>query len=146
MTEVASNDRPKAASQPRIFTQKMWDDAEGLADLLDLVKADEPWRIKTSMLIGLVGYERRGRRGVSRIETALKERGLVVSPPVELADYYGSVVISDIRDERSRRSAAGLPVSALNTSGRTLYYVGPEWSLEKVETTMIMHEFSQLPS
>lgn len=36
-------------------------------------------------------------------------------------------------------------MSALNTSGRTLYYVGPEWSLEKVETTMIMHEFSQLP-
>lgn len=145
MAEVASKEQPNKASQPRVFTQEMWDDAEDLADLLELVKAGEPWRIKTSMLIGLVGYERRGRRGVSIIETALKERGLVVSPPVELADYYGSVVVSDSRDERPRRSAAGLPVSALNGSGRTLYYVGPEWSLEKVETTMIMHEFSQLP-
>lgn len=36
-------------------------------------------------------------------------------------------------------------MSALNKSGQTLYYAGPEWSLEKVETTMIMHEFSQLP-
>lgn len=123
----------------------MWDEAEGLADFLNLIKAGEPWRIKTSMLLGLVGYERRGRRGVSRIEAALKERGLVVSPPIELADYYGSVVVSDLRDGVARKNVTGLPVSALGVAERTLYYVGPSWSLDKVETLMVMREFSQVP-
>ena len=138
-------DVPSDAAEPREYTQQMWDEAEGLADFLNLIKAGEPWRIKTSMLLGLVGYERRGRRGVSRIEAALKERGLVVSPPIELADYYGSVVVSDLRDGVARKNVTGLPVSALGVAERTLYYVGPSWSLDKVETLMVMREFSQVP-
>lgn len=145
MTESIEEDQTDMSDLPRQFTQELWDEAEGLSDLLSLVKAGEPWQISTPLLLGLVGYERRGRRAVSRIEGALRERGLAVSPPIKLADYYGSIVISDSRDERPHRNVAGLPVSALNKSDQTLFYAGPEWSLEKVETTMIMHEFSQLP-
>lgn len=145
MTNRTNSSKNLKLAEPREFTQEMYEKADGLADLLNLVSSGEPWRIKTAMLMGLVGYERRGRRGVKIIETMLKERGLVVSPNVELADYYGSVVVSDLRDQSPRRNVAGLPVSALSPGGRTLYYVGPETSLEKVETLMVLHDFSQMP-
>lgn len=117
-----------------------------MEDLLKLVKIGEPWQIPTERLIRLNGNYRRGRVVTERIQSALKARGLVCTPAIDVADYYGNVVISDPRDEGGAvDDVVSLPISAFPSTLPELVYAGPEMSAEKAVTLMTLNDISQLP-
>jgi len=118
----------------------------GLNDFLALVKKGSPWRIPTERLLALNGNSRRGRNVTEAINEKLKSRGLVCKPPIENADYYGHVFVSDPRDELPEpETVASLPVSAFSGGGPSLITCGPEMSARKVQTLMIRYDISQIP-
>ncbi len=134
--------------QPQVFTQSMFDDPKtgsGIKDFLTLVKPGEPWSISTRLLLQLNGNSRRGSWVNQKINDALEGYGLVCSPEIENADYYGSVTVSDPRDDLQLSAASvSVPVSAFG-SGESLFYCSPAWTIKKVLSTMIARDFSQIP-
>lgn len=128
------------------FTQEMVVDHGTLLDFLSLVEKGKPWQIRTDLLLRLNGNTRRGKNVNSSIQALLKERGLVCTPQIEVADYYGSVVVSDPRDLVDQREAiAAMPISAFHGDYPELIYAGKDMAAKKVETLMIKDDFSQIP-
>jgi len=135
-------------SQVSEFTSEMFDsdDFERLSDLLKLVKPGSPWKIPTILLLKLNGNSKRGKHVNGSINDALKERGLVSTPPIESADYYGKVVISDPRDDiATEYQSAALPLSAFPGELNGLRYFGRETTVAKVKATMVSLDISQIP-
>ncbi|MBT1664184.1 CBS domain-containing protein [Curtobacterium flaccumfaciens] len=138
----------QAPTEPSDFTEEMCDDQSiaGLNDFLARVERGSPWRIATERLLRLNGNSRRGRNVNQQINDHLRERGLVCKPPLEVADYYGSVVISDPRDDVAQPdSIAALPISAFRGDLPHLISYGPDTSANKVQTRMISEDISQIP-
>jgi len=132
----------------RDFTEAMYEapDMGGLNDFLALVKKGSPWRIPTERLLRLNGNSRRGRNVTEAINEKLKNRGLVCKPPIENADYYGHVFVSDPRDELPEpEDVASLPVSAFSGGGPYLISCGQEMAARKIQTMMIRDDISQIP-
>lgn len=122
------------------------DDIEGISDFLALVKKGEPWTIPTERLIRLNGNQKRGRYVNESINRRLEELGLVCKPSIENADFYGSVVVSDPRDDLPEHmDTAALPLSAFPSEFGDLIYCGPDMPLPKVLSLLIMQDISQLP-
>ena len=134
--------------EPQEFTEEMYGSADfsGLNDFLGLVKRGYPWRIDTERFIRLNGNSRRGKIVNGEINEKLKMRGLVCTPSVENADYYGHVIISDPRDELPEpETVASLPISAFRGEIVDLISCGPEMSARKIQTLMVSDDVSQIP-
>lgn len=109
-------------------------------------KKGSPWRISTELLLRLNGNTRRGKHVNRAIDEHLRQFELVCRPTLENADYYGSVVVSDPRDElTTSETVVSLPISALAGPEPHLMYCGPEMAAKKVQTLMIAHDVSQIP-
>ncbi|WP_431218526.1 CBS domain-containing protein [Leifsonia xyli] len=133
---------------PQAFTEEICgsDEIRSLPDFLDRVGRGTPWSIPLERLIRLNGNTRRGKVVNQQIESQLRQRGLVCTPAIEMADYYGVVVISDPRDELPRvESVASLPISAFRSELPNLISCGREMTARKVQTLMISYDISQVP-
>lgn len=110
------------------------------------VKVGKPKVISASDFVGLWGYQRRGTCVIRQIENELNRRGLVCSPEIDKADYDEPVQILDQRDLSSGPcQEPGWPISSVIDSERELTSIGPHTPLCKVETIMVMRDFSQIP-
>jgi CBS domain-containing protein len=113
---------------------------------LNAVKYRKPREIPVREFLGYWGYKRRGATITKAIEKELNNRGLVSFPEIAKADYYGSVKILDRRDMSADADVEiGWPISSVLDVERQLTFVGKDTSLAKVETLMVMHNFSQIP-
>lgn len=133
---------------PNEFTRERFDDPEmtGLETFLNLVKLHEPWSISTEMLLNLNGNVKRGKHVNTHINDVLRRRGLVCTPPIENADYYGMVVVSDPRDEVVQRTdSVHVPLSSFGSPVDGLLHCARDTSIAKVMAIMIRFEISQLP-
>lgn len=131
-----------------VFTEEMFDSEEyqRVSDLLALVKPDSPWRIPTERLLRLNGNSKRGKYVNLSINEELKAHGLVCSPPIESADYYGDVIISDPRGGLIRADdATSLPLSAFPSDFGGLIYFGRETPLSRIKAKMVSLDISQIP-
>lgn len=134
--------------RPEEFTEEMYLSSSilGLKDFLALVKVGKPWSIATERLLRLNGNSRRGKHVNSQIDEALKNHGLVCKPSIDVADYYGSVVISDPRDELPEpETVVSLPLSAFRGGMPSLIYCGRDMPAPKVQTLMVADDLSQIP-
>lgn len=132
----------------QVFTEEMYESEEiqRLADFLVLVKKGSPWRIATERLIRLHGNSRRGKNVTQSLNDHLKSHGLVCTPAIENADYYGEVVVSDFRDQLPMAdTAASLPLSAFPSEIGHLISCGSEMHVSKVRAIMISRDISQIP-
>lgn len=88
------------------------------------------------------GAERRGKHLIDQINSALKTKGLFSTPPIDRAEYYGSVTISKIRKGDSTSDPfprlKDIPLNKLVS-------VQKEDSLSKAIALMIANDYSQLP-
>ncbi|MFE7065943.1 CBS domain-containing protein [Microbacterium sp. NPDC057658] len=116
-----------------------------LEDLLDSVSIEQPVEVDLRRLLELNGNTRRGKSVVASINAALRHRGYIVEPELERADYWGTVTISDRRTSSRSNHQVGLPVSNIAQDAPELTAVGPDDTLELVETLMLMSDFSQVP-
>lgn len=116
-----------------------------LADLLDSVTIEEPLEVDLRRLLELNGNTRRGKAVVASINSSLRDRGYIVEPELDRADYWGTVTISDRRTSNRSNHHAGLPVSNIAQDAPELTAVGLDDTLELVETLMLMWDFSQIP-
>lgn len=118
---------------------------DSLDQIWQAVSIDNSVEVDLRRLLELNGNVRRGKYVVASINEELRERGLVVEPDLERADYWGSVTISDPRSATRAPHPPGLPVSSVAADAPELIWVKSEASLEEVETLMIMSDFSQIP-
>lgn len=123
----------------------MADAESALTEFLTTVTIDASQEIDLREFLSLNGNTKRGKYVIKSLNQALRDRGLVVEPDLERADYWGTIVISDRRMGTRSRHQAGLPISNIADDAPALITVGPDDSLEHVETLMLMHDFSQIP-
>lgn len=140
--------QPAPDATVRTFTQEMNEsgDYPRLADFLALIKTGHPWCIATDLLLKLNGNSKRGKYVNQSINEQLRSHGLVSLPSIENADYYGTVIISDPRDEiASRGDATSLPLSAFPSEYESLIYFGRETLVSKIKAKMVSLDISQIP-
>lgn len=133
---------------PQDFTEEMFDDPDmaGIEDFLAKVKVGTAWQITTARLLNLNGNSRRGKWVTREINQRLRQRGLICTPAIENADYYGTVVISDPRDHvRQSAEAVSVPLSSLQMSLGQLRHAGREMTVAKALSLMVSLDISQLP-
>ncbi|MGM7698488.1 CBS domain-containing protein [Microbacterium sp. A84] len=118
---------------------------ETLTELLDHVTIDAPQTVELRHLLSLNGNTRRGRFVNAGINEALRTRGLVVEPELDRADYWGTVTVSDRRATTRTVHQVGLPISKIADDAPALTCVGLDDTLERIETLMLMTDFSQIP-
>lgn len=135
MTEIATSDEfeePEELAQADAFLQS--------------VKHKQPRTVSVKKFLALWGYKKRGAHILRVINRELSRRGLVTSPDIALADYYGDIEILYQQDLSGRPEVEiGWPVSSVLDPERELVVVGPDESLSRVETLMIINDFSQIP-
>ncbi|KIP53553.1 CBS domain-containing protein [Leucobacter komagatae] len=122
------------------------DEYQRVSDFLELVKPGTPWCIPTELFLKLNGNVKRGKFVNQSINELLKERGLVSSPSIEAADYYGDVIVSDPRDRFARHEGAtSLPLSAFPSDFDGVIYFGRETPVSKIKAKMVSFDISQIP-
>lgn len=95
-------------------------------------------------LLVMFEAERRGKHVIEQINSAIKSKDLASSPPIDRADYYGSVTIAKLSDDES--SASIDPFPRLKDIPLTkIVSVQKEQSLSTAITLMIANDYSQLP-
>ena len=113
---------------------------------LESVKHKQPKTLSVKRFLALWGYKKRGAHILRVINRELARRGLVTSPDIALADYYGEIAVLYQQDLSGRPEIElGWPVSSVLDPERELVIVGPDESLSTVETLMIMNDFSRIP-
>ncbi|KAA0087067.1 CBS domain-containing protein [Mycolicibacterium sp. P9-64] len=113
---------------------------------LQSVKHKQPRTVSVKKFLALWGYKKRGAHILRVINGELSRRGLVTSPDIALADYYGEIEVLYQHDLSGRPEVEiGWPVSSVLDPERELVVVGPDESLSRVETLMIINDFSQIP-
>lgn len=110
------------------------------------VKHKQPQAVSVRKFLALWGYKKRGAHVLRLIDRELSRRGLVTSPDIALADYYGQIEVLYEQDLLGHQEdGIGWPVSSVLNLDQELVFVGPNESLSTVETLMIMNDFSQIP-
>lgn len=129
---------------PTEITETDYDSLSGINEFLDNVTRGNSYIIPLERLLRLNGNMKRGKYVNRKINEALERRGLVSEPPVERADYYGSVIIHDPRD-RVTSGSVGLPISAFAADQAELVVAKPNDQIGKIKTLMIVNDYSQIP-
>lgn len=130
------------------FTREMFNsnDYQSVLDFLGLVKHGAPWSIDTELLLALNGNTKRGKYVIQTIDGLLRSQGLICTPSIENADYYGAVVVSDPRDRLPRRGEAlSLPLSAFPSEFGGLIYFTKNAKVSKIKAKMVSYDISQIP-
>lgn len=140
MSDDAENPIVDATS----FTEDDYDSVETLSEFLDLVKPSQPYSIPLERLLRLNGNLRRGKYVTQKINSELESRRLLSEPPIERADYYGTVIIHDPRDKVAP-GPVGFPISALSQNEDDLVSAPPTERIGKIKTLMLMNDYSQIP-
>lgn len=113
---------------------------------LKSIKLHKPQELPVKELMGLWGYQRRGRWITNVIEEELRDRGLATSPEISKADYYGNISVLDRRDlSETAELALGWPISSVVDIERKLIFAKPDDKLIAVKTLMLLHDISQVP-
>jgi CBS domain-containing protein len=134
---------------PELATSEEFEEPEQRAKantFLESVKHKQPKTLSVRRFLALWGYKKRGAHILRVINRELSRRGLVTSPDIALADYYGEIEVLYQQDLSGRTEREiGWPVSSVLDPERELEVVGPDEPLSRVETLMIINDFSQIP-
>ena len=126
---------------------------EGRAAFLrQAVEAAQTEPVVTSVrdLIGLWGWLRRGSVVTDQVTKELGSLGLTTSPPFTEVGIDNRVRLVPLTKDESGpvpfhpHPTAGVQIGSLSSATRGVVWVRPEDSLQKAQTLMLVHDFSQL--
>ena len=129
------------------------DPSDFLAGVVNRLSADGSAVVQLSVraLLREWGVARRGAGVVSRIQRDLREAGLRTVPRFDLVKLDASVTFEKVSSTAAPEpdDESGIPAEATRTIGAVasagLISVVPDDSITKVQSLMVIHDFSQLP-